>query len=65
MVTQRRYQFQVLWHAQDLRIPGSQELGHTRISGSQKKLDCQELVHTMNLRFTGCQNHRITEKAGL
>jgi hypothetical protein len=26
-----------------LTHPGSQELGHTRNSGSQRKLDCQEL----------------------
>ena len=26
----------------DPRIPGSQETGYTRISGSQRKLDCQE-----------------------
>ena len=38
---QKRYHFQV--HTQDPRIPGSQEFGHTRISGSQRKLDCQEL----------------------
>jgi hypothetical protein len=35
----------------------SQELGHTRISGSQRQLDSQELWHTQNLR--------ITEKAEL
>ena len=46
------------------RILGSQELSHTRISGSQKKLECQEL-HTQKLRITGSWNHRITEKAGL
>ena len=35
----------VLTHqgSQDLRIPGSQEFGHTRISESQRKFDCQEL----------------------
>jgi hypothetical protein len=27
----------------DYRIPGSQEFGHTRISGSQRQLDSQEL----------------------
>jgi hypothetical protein len=40
---QRKYDFQALQYIQDLRIPGFQELGHTRISGSQRKLDCQEL----------------------
>jgi hypothetical protein len=62
---QRRYHFQALSHIQDLRISGSQELGHTRISGSQRKLDCQELRHTQDLRMTESQDHRITEKAGL
>jgi hypothetical protein len=30
-------------HAQDLRTLGSQELGHIKVSGSQRKLDYQEL----------------------
>ena len=47
------------------RTPGSQKLGQTRISGFHRKLDWQELWHTQNLRFTGSQNHRITEKARL
>jgi hypothetical protein len=49
----------------DFRIPGHQGLVHTRISGSQRKLDCQEPRYTQNLRFTGSQIHRITEKARL
>jgi hypothetical protein len=38
-------------------LPGSQELGHTRVSMSQRQLDSQELGHT--------QNHRITETSWL
>ena len=48
-----------------LRIPGSQELGHTSISGSQRQHDSQELWHTQDLRITGSQNHRLTETDGL
>jgi hypothetical protein len=47
---------------QDPKIPRSQEFGHTRISGSQKQLDSQELRHTQDFRI-GSQNHRITETA--
>ena len=32
------------------RITGSQELGHTRISGSQRQLDSQELWHNQDHR---------------
>jgi hypothetical protein len=39
--------------SRDPRIPGYQELGHKRISGSQKKTHPES------------QNHKITEKAGL
>jgi hypothetical protein len=47
---QKRYHFQAFYHTQDLRIPGSQVLGHTRISasqdtritGSQRKLDSEK-----------------------
>jgi hypothetical protein len=46
-------------------MPGSQELGNTRMSGSQRKLDCQEFLNTKNLRITGFWNYRITEKARL
>ena len=50
---------------QNLRIPGSQEFGHTSISGSQRQFDSQELWHTQDLRIKGSQNHRITETAEL
>jgi len=51
--------------SQDLGIPGSQGLGHTRISGSQRQLDFQELCHILDLRTIGSWNHRIIETAGL
>jgi hypothetical protein len=54
-----------LQHAQDQRIPESQELGHTRISSSQRQLDSQEQGHTQNLRISGSQKHRTTETAWL
>jgi hypothetical protein len=38
----RRYNIPRALEFQDIRIPGYQELGHTKISGSQRKLDCQE-----------------------
>jgi hypothetical protein len=41
--------------SQNQRIPGSQELGHTRISKSQRELDSQELGHIQDLRITGSQ----------
>ena len=44
---------------------GSLELGHTRISGSQRQLDSQDLGHTQDLRIPGSQNYRITETAEL
>jgi hypothetical protein len=37
---------QAPYYAQDLKIPGSQELGHTRISRSHRKLDCQEFKNS-------------------
>jgi hypothetical protein len=40
---ERTLQSQALYHAQGLWCAGSQELGHTRISGSQRQLDSQEL----------------------
>ena len=46
------------------RIIGIQELGHTRISGSQRQLDSQELWHTHNQRNSGAwsrQDFRIPE----
>jgi hypothetical protein len=58
--TQRYLHSQELQHVQDQRIPGSQELGHARISRSQRQLDSQKLRHTQDLRITGSQNHRIT-----
>ena len=45
-------------------IIGIQELGHTRISGSQRQLDSQELWHTHNQRNSGAwsrQDFRIPE----
>jgi hypothetical protein len=45
--------------------PGSQELGHNRISGSQRQPDSQEFWHNQNLRITGSPNQRITETTGL
>jgi hypothetical protein len=58
-------------HYNTQRIPWSsettvsQELGHTSISGSPRKLDYQELLHTQDLRIKQSQNPRITEKAEL
>jgi hypothetical protein len=52
-------------HCNMPRFLGYQELGFTRISGSQRKLDYKELWQTQNIRFTGSRNHRITEKAEL
>ena len=43
-----------------LTSPGSQELGYTRISGSQRQLNSQELGHIQDLKITESQNHRIT-----
>jgi hypothetical protein len=40
---QRSYHFQTLLHVYPGSFPGSQELDHTRISRSQRKLDSQEL----------------------
>ena len=37
------------------RIIGSQDLVYTRISGSQRQLDSQELRHSQDLRITGSQ----------
>jgi hypothetical protein len=70
---QKRYHLQALWNPQHHRIPAyqdariseSQEIGHTRISGFQRKLKCQEFWHINNLSITGSQNIRITKKAGL
>ena len=45
------------------RITGSQELGHNRISGTQRQLDSQELGQTQDLRITESQIHRIAETA--
>ena len=45
-------------------IIGIQELGHTRISGSQRQLDSQELWHTHNQKNSGAwsrQDFRIPE----
>ena len=47
------------------RITGSQELGHTSISGSQRELDSQKLRYTQDLRITGFQNNRVIETARL
>ena len=54
--------FHSVW-AGALSIPwaGSQDLGQTRISRTQRQLDSQELGHTQDLRITGSQNYRITE----
>jgi hypothetical protein len=43
------------WHHS---ITASQELGQTRISGSQRQLDSQEIRHIQNLRITGSQDHK-------
>ena len=46
------------------RIIGIQELGHTRISGSQRQFDSQELWHMHNQRNSGAwsrQDFRIPE----
>lgn len=43
------------------RSTGSQDLGYTRISESQRHLDSHELWQTQDLRITGSQNHRTTE----
>ena len=40
------------------RITGSQELGHTRISRSQRQLDSQELRHIQDHRIPKSQDHR-------
>jgi hypothetical protein len=44
------------------RITRSQELGLTRISGSQRQLDSQELRHTQDLRITGSQKQLDSEE---
>jgi hypothetical protein len=48
--------------SKDPRIPGSQELGHTRISRSQRQLYSQELCHTRDLRITGPQRQLDSEE---
>ena len=48
-VPRKKNHFQALSLTHDLRIPGSQEPGHTTISGSQRKLHCQEIWYTKNL----------------
>jgi hypothetical protein len=52
-------------HSNTARITGSQDPWNTRISGSQRHLDSQELWHIQNLGIKGSQNHRITERIEL
>jgi hypothetical protein len=49
----------------DHRITGSQELGHTSISGSQREFDSQKLRYIQDLRNTGFQKNRVIETARL
>lgn len=47
---------------QDPKIPGSQKLGHTRISVSQRQLDSQELLHNQDLKITRSQRQLDSEE---
>ena len=55
-------------HYNTQRIPWSsettvsQELGHTSISGSPRKLDYQELLHTQDLRITESERQLKSEE---